>query len=294
MKIGLIDVDGHNWPNLALMKLSSHHKAAGDQVEWWNGLKTYDLVYQSRVFDDTYSKDLDHCVNADKVIKGGTGYNLTDKLPSKIEHIYPDYDLYNINGTAYGYLTRGCPRNCPFCIVSKKEGRRSKQVADLTEFWRDQKEIKLLDPNLLAAPEHETLLQQLAESGAWIDFTQGVDIRLTTPDNIALLNKVKTDIIHFAWDDPIEDLTEDFKRFNRYTKLKGSRKKAVYVLTNFGSTHKQDLERVYMLRSLNYDPYIMIYNKPKAPHQTRKLQRWVNNKIIFNTVQDFKDYDCTK
>lgn len=94
MNIGLIDVDSHNFPNLALMKISAFHKGKGDSVEWWNGLKHYDVVYKSRIFDDTYSQDIDYCINADKIIKGGTGYDLMNKLPHEIEHHYPDYQLY--------------------------------------------------------------------------------------------------------------------------------------------------------------------------------------------------------
>lgn len=136
MNIGLIDVDSHNFPNLCLMKISAYHKSKGDQVEWWNGLKHYDLVYQSKVFDETYSEDNEFVVMADEVIKGGTGYGLDNKLPEEVEHQYPDYSLYGIEDTAYGFLTRGCPRSCPFCIVSSKEGRKSIQVADLDEFYR--------------------------------------------------------------------------------------------------------------------------------------------------------------
>lgn len=122
MNVGLIDVDSHGFPNLALMKISAWHKKRGDSVEWWNGLKHYDLVYQSKVFDGTYSKDNEFVVMADKVVKGGTGYDLKNKLPNEVEHTKPDYGLYGITDTAYGFLTRGCPRGCPFCIVKPKEG----------------------------------------------------------------------------------------------------------------------------------------------------------------------------
>lgn len=173
LRIGLIDVDSHNWPNLALMKISAYHKSIGDDVEWWDGFARYDRVYMSRVFDDLYSSDEPEPVNADEIVKGGTGYDLTNRLPDEIEHIMPDYALYHWmpQDTAYGFLSRGCPRGCGFCIVSHKEGRRSVKVADLSEFWSGQKNIKLLDPNLLACPEHTDLLSQLASSGAQIDFT---------------------------------------------------------------------------------------------------------------------------
>ena len=94
IRIGLIDVDGHNWPNLCLMKLSAYHKARGDTVEWYDRKGWYDLVYLSRVFTDTYSKDYQGPVNADCVIKGGTGYNLTNRLPDAVEHTRPDSTLY--------------------------------------------------------------------------------------------------------------------------------------------------------------------------------------------------------
>ncbi len=291
MKIGLVDVDGHNFPNLCLMKLSAYHKAQGDTVEWWRPAGWYDMVYKSRVFTDTYSKDSIYIANAGKGIKGGTGYGPGPDLPDVVEHQYPDYALYpQFPDTAYGFLTRGCPRACAFCIVSGKEGRRSRQVADLSEFWSGQREIKLLDANLLACQDHEKLLVQLADSRAMVDICQGLDIRLTTPDNVALLNKVRTKAVHFAWDDPNTDLTPYFRRFVELTNIKSDRRRRVYVLTNFGSTHEQDLYRVDTLRGLGYDPYVMVYERPTAPKITRQLQRWVNNKRIFHTVDRFDDY----
>lgn len=291
MKIGLYDVDGHNWPNLCLMKLSAHHKNRGDSVEMWSPEGSYDVVYKSRVFTDTYSKDTMVVPNGAHVICGGTGYGPGPNLPDAVEHTRPDYSLYpQFQGIAYGFLTRGCPRDCGFCIVSGKEGRRSRQVADLSEFWDGQREIKLLDPNLLACPDHEQLILQLADSRAWVDFTQGLDIRLITPDNAALLNRVRTKMIHFAWDDPNVDLTPYFRRFFELTHIHDFRRLRVYVLTNFGSTHEQDLYRVDTLRAMGFDPYIMIYDRPSAPLVTRQLQRWVNNKRVFRTVPTFADY----
>ena len=291
MKIGLYDADSHNWPNLCLMKLSAHHKSLGDDVEMWSPEGSYDLVYKSRVFTDTYSTDTQVIPNAAHVICGGTGYGPSPDLPDAVEHTRPDYSLYpQFQGTAYGFLTRGCPRNCGFCIVSGKEGRRSRQVADLSEFWDGQREIKLLDPNLLACPDHEKLILQLADSRAWVDFTQGLDIRLITPDNAALLNRVRTKMIHFAWDDPNVDLTPDFRRFLELTNIHDFRRLRVYVLVNFGSTHEQDLYRVDTLRAMGFDPYVMIYDRPSAPLVTRQLQRWVNNKRVFRTVPTFAGY----
>ena len=291
MRIGLCDIDSHNWPNLCLMKLSAYHKARGDHVEWWRPEGRYDRVYKSRVFTDTYSQDTITVTNAGEVVCGGTGYGPGPNLPDEVEHTYPDYSIYpQFSGIAYGFLSRGCPRNCGFCLVSDKEGRRSIQVADLAEFWNGQKEVKLLDANLLACPDHEKLILQLAESRAYVDFSQGLDIRLITPDNVALLNRVRTKTVHFAWDNPDMDLTPYFRRFLELTAIKNFRKRKVYVLTNYGSTHEQDLYRVEILRGMGYDPYVMVYDRPSAPAITRQLQRWVNNKRIFHTVPNFADY----
>lgn len=285
------------------MKLSAYHKSIGDTVEHYMPLNHYDLVYASKVFSFTPDIDEDCIVQADEVRKGGTGYCISvengkevfDKskdipLPKEIEHIYPDYSLYPEYDFAAGFLTRGCPRGCGFCIVGKKEGRCSHQVAELSEFWRGQKSIELLDPNILACREHEKLLEQLGGVKAKVNFNQGIDIRLTNPDNIALLNKIKTPMLHFAWDNPNEDLTEYFKRFSEHTAIKSDRNKAVYVLTNYNSTIEQDLYRIYTLRDLGYSPYVMIYQKESAPKDIRKLQRWCNNRWVFRSVPKFDDY----
>ena len=284
MKIGLIDVDGHNFPNLCLMKISAYHKARGDTVEWWNGLEHYDIVYKSRVFTDEYTQDENTTINADKVIEGGTGYGLDNKLPYEIEHIYPDYSLYPklTKDTAYGFLTRGCPRDCHFCIVSKKEGKQSQKVADLSEFWKGQKYIKLLDPNLLACKDHVELLQQLIDSKSYVDFTQGLDARCINQENAELLTKVKTKMVHFAFDDIKQEksIVAGLKLFKEISNIP-EYKTGIYILTNFNTTHEQDLYRVKTVQKLGYRPYIMIYNKNTAPQVTKDLQRWANNKLIY-------------
>lgn len=301
-KIGLWS-DCHNFPSLPLMKLSAYHKSIGDSVEMYMPINHYDLVYASKVFSFTDDIDTDSIIQSDEVKRGGTGYCISvengkevfDKaknypLPNEIEHIYPDYSLYPEYKYAVGFLTRGCPRNCGFCVVGKKEGLCSRQVSDLSEFWHGQREIKLLDPNILACRNHEKILIELAESKSRIDFTQGLDIRLTNPDNISLLNRIKTPMIHFAWDNPKQDLTEYFKCFSYYSKIKSDRNKIVYVLTNFNSTVDEDLYRIYTLRDLGYSPYVMIYQKEAAPKEIKRLQRWVNCRWIFRTVDKFEDY----
>lgn len=156
MKIGLIDVDGHNFPNLALMKLSSWHKGRGDDVEWWDGFRHYDRVYMSKVF--TFSSDVDTVIDADEIIRSGTGYKDYGSLPPEIESMVPDYSIYPSVDYAIGFLTRGCIRACPWCIVPKKEGR-IRPAATWREIKRtDSDKIVFLDNNVLAS-EHG--LQQI-------------------------------------------------------------------------------------------------------------------------------------
>lgn len=290
MKIGLVDVDGHNFPNLALMKLSAWHKAQGDQVEMVFPMASYDRVYMSKVFD--FTPDFVTCIDAKEIIKGGTGYDMSIRLPNEVESTYPDYNLYGITDTAYGYLTRGCPRNCPFCIVGEKEGLKSYKVADLDNFWTGQKHITLLDPNITACPDRIELLNQLAYSQAWIDFSQGLDIRFMTEDVARIINRMKIKMIHFAWDRRNEDerIIENLTYFKGITNLDFRRLK-VYVLVNYETTIEEDLYRIYKLKELGYDPYVMIFDKENAPREIKRMARWVNNRFIFRVCERFEDYE---
>lgn len=304
MRIGLIDVDGHNFQNLALMRISAYHKAQGDIVEWWwSDFVHYDIVYMSKIFSDAYTKDVPEPMNADKVIKGGTGYciSLVDgvevfdkaknkELPPEIEKMFPDYSLYPQFDFAVSMTSRGCPRGCSFCHVAAKEGRCAVKVADVSDFWNDQKEIRILDPNITACKEKRDLMRQYIETGAVLDFTQGLDIRLLNDDDLADINQMRLRTLHFAWDNPKDDLEGKFRNF-----ANGFRRKSnigmVYCLTNFDSTMEENLYRIYTLRDMGYDPYVMVYDKPHAPKEIKMLQRWCNNKIIFKSCKRFEDYE---
>ena len=302
MRIGLIDVDSHNFPNLPLMKLSAYHKKIGDSVEWYEPLLSghMDRVYMSKVF--TFTPDYQYFIDADEIIKSGTGYFYPDggkALPDEIEHIYPDYSLYGerFSDTAYGFLTRGCPNGCDFCIVGKKEGKCTRKVADLSEFWKGQKNIVLLDANMFACRDWKELSSQLIESHAWVDFSQGCDIRCMTEEKTAYLKQMRIKQIHFAWD-RYEDKERIIPKFYQFKEITGwdYRKLGVYVLCNYNTTFDQDLERIYTLRDLGYSPYVMLYEKDKLPagHPLRNLQRWVNNRFIFRKCKKFEDYDTSK
>jgi len=282
--------------NLALMKISAFHKAKGDSVEWFDKGKQCDILYCSKIFTAEFTADIESTEHSDAIIRGGTGYSLTDTLPFDIEHIMPDYSLYGLR-EAIGFLTRGCPNRCPFCIVSQKEGCASKPVADLSEFWAGQKRITLYDPNILACRERERLFSRLADTDATIRFEQGLDARLIDSDSVGLLKRIKTNELFFAWDlkKNTERVTKGLLTFKAAFPEKRARNLKVYVLVNFDTDFKFDIHRVEWLKANGFNPYVMVYDKFSCHTKYRRLQRYANNKFVFwNTaIQDYwylKDY----
>ncbi len=286
IRVGLCQVDG-KIPNLALLKLSAWHKAQGDRVAWFCPLEPFDQIYASKVF--SWSADnafLPRGRSDIRVQYGGTGYgDYRTTLPDEVEAMCPDYDLAPEMDYALGFTTRGCPRGCAFCIVPKKEGSL-KVICDLDAFWRGQEKLLLLDNNLTAAPwDHfERVLNQIVERKIIVDFTQGLDIRLITPDHANLLAKIKvpkTYQIPFAWDN-----VRDERAVRRGIEIIRSamplKRIMFFVLIGFDSSPAEDLLRVMALRGLGVDPFVMPYDR-RDTYQ-RAFARWVNHKAIFNTV----------
>lgn len=245
-------------------------------MEFYMPLWDYDMVYASKVFSFSPMPELP--VGA---MTGGTGFSLASALPKEIEAIYPDYGLYRCD-YAIGFITRGCVRKCSFCVVPQKEGK-IKRVAEISQFWRGQDRIMLLDNNLTAHPDCLAILKELRLTGAKIDFNQGLDLRLMTPEIAKELSNIRLwKQIHFAWDD-IELEKAVFNGLQILTENGVKKYKVmVYVLIGFDSTHEENYHRVIKLKDYGVDPFVMPYKKTDS--YQKKFARWVNHKAIFKTV----------
>jgi len=295
-----------SFPSLAAMKISAFHKNQRDNVKrhesGWAWDKA-DILYKCKAF--SYTDDLLYYPQGvEQVIEGGSGYAISDKndvecydagrdqpLSPEIECQYPDYSLYpGFLNTAYGLLSRGCRNNCPFCIVSKKEGLESKKVADLSNFWRGQRLIKLMDANLLSCMDRESLLQQLIDSNAKIDYVQGLDARFINNDIARLVSKTKISMIHFAFDRLKDEkqVLRGLEIFRNHTNLT-DRNRRVYILTNYETNQEEDWHRAKKVIELGYQPYITIYRKGTHSRFVTDLARWSNNYRI-NRKCSFPDY----
>lgn len=287
MKVGLIDVDGHNFPNLALMKISNFYKSQGDSVEFVNFLENYDIVYKSKVF--TFTKDETTCIQADEVVKGGTGYKLYDNL--FCDNVDPDYTIYPQFKEAYGFLTRGCIRKCPWCIVPQKEGF-VKPYRDIEEVLQGRKSAILMDNNILASDYGLQQIEKIVKLKCKVDFNQGLDSRLVTDEVAQLLSGVKwIRQIRFACDTmaAIDPLMKAIEKLNKYGVK--NYKIFVYVLV-------KDVEdantRCNILKKISVAPFAQPYrdfeNNIEPTIEQRNFARYVNRKEIFKTT-DWLNYN---
>ncbi|MBO7266717.1 MAG: radical SAM protein, partial [Bacteroidaceae bacterium] len=225
MNIGLIAVDS-TFPNLALMKIARYHRDRGDIVEWYTPFDEYDKVYMSKVF--SYTEDYgQYITNAKEVIKGGTGYDLTTTLPDEIDRLQPDYSIYPSidKKTAYGFLTRGCPNRCKWCVVPKKEGK-VKPYMDVDDIAIDGRtNLILMDNNILASDYGLQQIQKIIDRRYRVDFNQALDARLVTPEIGKLLAQVRwLTFIRFGCDTPkqIKDCERAMALIDAHRKVPGS------------------------------------------------------------------------
>ena len=308
LKIGLWS-DSLNFPSLPLMKLSAYYKNKYKNctVKLIDSFfERFDIVYCSKVFNlpaITKIPQLPQSLLANEIYMGGTGFAIFDTnnkehyikendLPHDIEHTYPDYGLYPelTKDTAFGFLTRGCPNACGFCVVSKKEGLKSVHSYYLSEFWHGQPNIKLMDANLLACDNAEELLMELIMSNANIDFTQGLDARLVDEHTAGLLSKLKIKMLHFAFDIMQHEsrIIRGLRLFSKHSTT-NSRNRKVYILTNYNTTHAEDWYRVKKVIELGYRPDIRIYRKGTHPQFLTDLARWANLSRLYRSCS-FEDY----
>lgn len=288
MRIGLHDSDNTGFPNHALMKLSAWHKAQGDSVEWWTPMLNYDRVYSSKVF--TFTPENPYL--PENTVKGGTGYGIMDELPPEVDAMFPDYSIYPKCDYAIGFLTRGCIRKCPWCIVPKKEG----QIRPYRT-WRevkrpDSRDIVFMDNNVLACPWGLEQIEDMIGENVRVDFNQGLDARLISDDvakMLAGLKWIRCIRMSADTDAMLNVVLTAIDRLGKY----GVKPYKVFVYV-LAQDVKSAERRAIALRDAGADPFVQPYRdfttNKEPPKELRNLARWVNDKAIFKTVKTFSEY----
>ncbi len=310
--IGLIDVDG-KLPNLALMKISSFYKAAGHKVEFVQPNRKYEKIFVSCLF--TWNKS-----EVEKILKiyphaevGGTGWDIHRELPLEIEACSPDYELYTVadilprikGGIAtkeskikkaetivdagMGFTSRGCVRNCGFCFVPPKEGAFH-QVANIGELLNPKSNVLILmDNNLTADPDVIEKLHEIRDRKLIVDITQGIDVRLLTPEIAKALSEVKhLRSIHYAWDlmGFEQQVMDGIKILSEHVKLY---KHMCFMLIGYNTTFEEDMYRFHKLMDMGVRPYVMPYNKQYPDKKHHCFAAWVNSRK--HTVCNFEEFE---
>ena len=283
MKVGLIAVDGHNgFPNLALMRLSAWHKAQGDEMEWWDGFTRYDRVYKSKVF--TLTPDMDTVINASEIVTGGTGYKDYGSLPPEVEAAPPDYSLYPRWDKAVGFLTRGCVRNCEWCIVPRKEGG-IRPAATWEEVKRpDSRQIVFLDNNVLASEHGLEQIDRMGSEQVWVDFNQGLDARLITPEAARLLARLHwIRFIRLSCDtNAMLPVIQQATAYLREAGAAPSRFWSYVLVRDVTEAHGV----VTALRDMGVEPFAQPYRDYDGGEPTAEqtaFARWVDQKMVFQS-----------
>jgi hypothetical protein len=223
------------------------------------------------------------------------------KLPDEIDRQQPDYSIYRAcrwhdAKIAYGFLTRGCTRRCPWCVVPEKEGDIA-PYRDIEEILDGRKAAVLMDNNILAAEYGSQQLKKIAQIGCRVDFNQGLDARLIVantaiPTLLAAIRWLKP--LRLACDSSVMMKTvAEAARLLRLAGVKPSRLSCYVLLTDLQSS----LERINFLRKLDIMPFAQPYrdflHKHEIPQWQRDMARWCNDKAILQST-DFKDYQPRK
>ena len=282
MNIGLLNLEP-TIPNSAMMQVSQYYKNKGANVYEWNPLYDYDKVYAFSLFDFT-----DKSFVTKDMIVGGTGFDVTSRLPKEIEESDLDYSIFPQCDYSMIWFSRGCFRNCPFCIVRQKEGYihpvKPKNLNPNGKF------IKVMDNNFFANPEWKSAVRQLLKWNQPVDI-QGFDIRIFDEEQGEALKRLRHyHNVKFAWDNPRDNIDDKIELLLEYVK---PRYLMCYVLTNFWSTFEEDYQRVmHLWDEYKIHPFVMQYKKGKDDEHSH-FARWVNNKRIFKT-RSWEDYYYNK
>jgi hypothetical protein len=299
MNIGLIDVDGRNFPNFALMKIAAYHRAKGDTVSWAKPLfPDYDRVYMSKIFN--FTPDVFDVYNCE-VVRGGTGYDYRSRLPEVIEGMQPDYSIYPFVDarTAYGFITRGCPNKCSWCIVPKKEGGLVpyRDVDTISEGGR-RPNLILMDNNILASDFGLEQIKRIVDRKYHVDFNQALDARLVTDDIAQLLARVKWLRYIRLGCDTSRQVAECDRAMQLIDKYRG--RHAYYLLyTMISDDIEESYERISHFRHDSHtvcvaQPFRDPFNAHHAvPQWQFDLARWAMRREFFKAV-DFKDFEVRK
>ena len=292
MRIGLHDSDNTGFPNLTIMKISAWHKANGDQVEWWNPLLSYDKVYSSKVF--TFTPECGYL--PPDAIKGGTGYGIYDALPEEIDEMKPDYSLYPACDHAIGFLTRGCIRHCPWCVVPRKEG-----LIRPYRTWREVKrpgsrDIVFMDNNVLACEHGIAQIQDMIGENVRVDFNQGLDARLITSEVAELLSRLKwIRFIRMSCDtDPMLDVVLNAIQRLNHCGVKPYRVFVYLLVQDIASAERRAIALRNVGAEVFAQPYRDFENMIEPTEEQKRFARWVNKKEIVKQVEQFSDYNTRK
>lgn len=288
MLIGLHDSDKTGFPNLALMKISAWHKAQGDTVEWWMPLTNYDRVYSSKVF--TFTPECAYL--PPDTIKGGTGYGIYEELPEEIDVMFPDYSIYPDCKHAIGFLTRGCIRHCPWCVVPRKEGA-IRPYRTWREIKRpDSRDIVFMDNNVLACPHGLEQIQDMAGKYVRVDFNQGLDARLISPDVAGMLARLKwIRFIRMSCDtDAMLPVVLEAVRLLGAEGVKPYRVFVYLLVQDIDSAERRAIALRDAGAEVFAQPYRDFERNIEPTAEQKAFARWVNHKAIFKTVQCFSDY----